>query len=74
MDPGCSSSDKAVTIAEMWENLEPEDRARYARIASLDPSDDSFDLSADLLGIDLKPLNKEHSGLKFTLIQKFKTT
>ncbi|XP_045175134.2 uncharacterized protein LOC123536222 isoform X2 [Mercenaria mercenaria] len=62
MDPGCSSSKKALTIADMWEKLEPEDRTRYARIASLDQSDDSNDLSADLLGIDLKPLHKEHTA------------
>lgn len=61
MDPDYSQSENVLNTADMWDKLEAEDQTLYARMASLDQ--DSNDLSADLLNIDLKPLHKESQGL-----------
>lgn len=67
MNPACSQSEMALNIAHMWEKLEPDDRAAYSKMAALEQSDDSNDLSADLLAIDLRPLHKEQNGLSITI-------
>ncbi|KAL4225516.1 hypothetical protein ACF0H5_016204 [Mactra antiquata] len=59
VDPGSNQTDKHFTTANMWEKLEPDYKASYAKMAALEQSEDSNDLSDDLLGIDLRPLHKE---------------
>lgn len=51
-----------LTTAHLWETLGPDDRAVYSHIASQDDVVEARDLSPDLMGIDLKPLNKQKQG------------